>query len=108
MIKEIKESLEKATPAPWNREGNEVWRRGTGYNTSEDGHVWICDSFNIDNAHLIANAPEWLRYLIGEVERLERALEQIANQETQQRNYSIGFERCIEISREALERSEHK
>lgn len=82
MKEEIKKALDNATQGPWNAEGIEVWRRGNGYNTSEDAHIWICDAFTTDNAHLIANAPEWLRHMVVEnekknerIEQLEKALE---------------------------------
>lgn len=75
MKEKIREALDKATPGPWNKEGVEVWRRGTGYNVSEDAHIWICDAFDGDNAHLIANSPTFLNWSLERIEQLEKALE---------------------------------
>ena len=101
MINEIKEALDKATSGPWermnrtdvfttleaaNREGiksddTDGWQIAdcnVGLTYLEDGSI---SELSIDekssNAHLIANAPEWLRYLISEVERLENTLNEI-------------------------------
>lgn len=76
-IKEIKEALEKATPGPWK------WIDPGGLERKKLVGEWEIMNFGIggvydqvagsepdeDDAHLIANAPEWLAYLIGEVER---------------------------------------
>lgn len=68
MLDEIKAALENATPE-WHYNGNEIVskqnvRRGIG--------GFLTDEDNV----LAANAPEWLRYLVGEVERLENENEQ--------------------------------
>lgn len=81
MINEIKQSLTDATQGKWdfavfedsrhviyddtyfNRHIAEIVRGGVESEQREE-----------DNARLIANAPEWLRYLIDEVERLNVAL----------------------------------
>lgn len=75
-IAEIREALEKATPGPWNVEGKEIWKRA-GWYFGDNLHVYICDADNPANAHLIANAPEWLRFLLDELERVNRERDQL-------------------------------
>ncbi|WP_145413772.1 hypothetical protein [Paenibacillus xylanexedens] len=72
---EIKQALAAATPGMWNKEGNEIWRRGLGYGGYEP-HIHICDVANQDNAHLIAKAPEYIAYLLEETDRLRKELEE--------------------------------
>lgn len=98
--KEIREALEAATPGPWEAR---AWGIDTndkysvaqiGEDEKEIATVWkgirypnmpeISDEEAKVNAHLIANAPEWLRQLLAErealkaeVERLERHIENI-------------------------------
>lgn len=69
-IAEIREALEKATPGPWAmiEPIDEVWQ-------SIDNTKIATVASNQDadaNLHLIANAPEWLGFLLDELERLER------------------------------------
>lgn len=73
MIDQIKQALEKAIPTPWETCLSDVVTVKTdieGYKTQ------ICRVVPCEvaphNLNLIANAPEWLRYLIGEVERLSK------------------------------------
>jgi len=75
---QIKEALEKATPGPWNSIGDAVRK-----DYSANG--WVCQMFQTfygqsttfendeNNAHLIANAPTWLRQLLDENERLSES-----------------------------------
>lgn len=64
MIEQIKQALEKATP-DWYNNGNEIVSR-------QNLHCGIGGFLTEDDNHLASNAPEWLRYLIGEVERLSK------------------------------------
>jgi len=69
-IAEIREALEKATPGPWAmiEPIDEVWQ-------SIDNTKIATVASNQDadaNLRLIANAPEWLGFLLGELEGLER------------------------------------
>jgi len=72
MIAEIREALEKATPGPfiardYEWPGNDkllYWVM-----THDDGiGAFAC----YEDAHLAANAPEWLRFLLNEIDRLDR------------------------------------
>lgn len=79
-IAEIREALEKATQGPWK------WIDPGGLERKKLVGEWEIMNFGIggvydqvagsepdeDDAHLIANAPEWLRFLLDELERLER------------------------------------
>jgi hypothetical protein len=84
---EIRKALEAATPGPW-----EVTNLGDVHITKDyrmvDGRhiaMWIADMCvdreNEDqifaDAHLIANAPEWLRWQQGEIERLNELVKDI-------------------------------
>ncbi|CAM3745438.1 hypothetical protein COLU111180_06365 [Cohnella lubricantis] len=71
---------EAATPGPWNKEGSEVWRRGTGYTDSEDGHKWICDAFKAENAQLIAAAREGWPYAIRRAMEAEAEVDRLRNE----------------------------
>ena len=69
-IAEIREALEKATPGPWKiDEFGAVTDRKGNLIQWYDGKVVTAQK---EDAHLIANAPEWLRFLLSELERLER------------------------------------
>lgn len=77
-IAEIREALEKATPGPWEYE---MWEGYADVYPTTGRHVPICQLWTKteepmenaeNNAHLIANAPEWLGFLLDELERLER------------------------------------
>jgi DNA repair exonuclease SbcCD ATPase subunit len=79
-IAEIREALEKATPGPWHMSklsaGYLVDDRGKDITVfieyNEDGSVHMEFENWQNNARLIANAPEWLGFLLDELERLER------------------------------------
>lgn len=71
-LTEIREALKVATPGPWNKEGKEIWNRREGY--GEGGHVFIGDICNPNNASLIANAPEYISYLLSLLEEKDKAL----------------------------------
>jgi len=61
------------TPGPWNVEGKEIWRRGTGYGAAEFAHVWVADVPNPNNRSLIAAAPE----LLEACEKAERFISNV-------------------------------
>lgn len=77
-IAEIREALEKATPGPWK------WIDPGGLERKKLVGEWEIMNFGIggvydqvagsepdeDDAHLIANAPEWLQFLLDELDRL--------------------------------------
>jgi len=83
-IAEIREALEKATPGPWFLSENGFSRKRncpTVYAIDEElRYIAFCDDRfnfteetpNLFNAHLIANAPEWLRFLLNELELVNR------------------------------------
>ena len=64
-IAEIREALEKATPGRW------IYDETVGDVYSEKTDEIICCA-DVNDAHLIANAPEWLRFLLDEIDRLKR------------------------------------
>lgn len=73
-ISEIKDRLEKATPGPWEAD---ICETGSGV-VSDEG--WICQLWykteepmenHICNADFIAHAPEDIRFLLDEIDRLQ-------------------------------------
>lgn len=72
-IAEIREALEKATQGPWTKFENRIYGKA-----QPAVEPIICEFYEEEterdrnNAHLIANAPEWLRFLLSEIEHLER------------------------------------
>ena len=82
-VKEIREALDAATPGPWHMSklakgylmadcGCSTKDIATFIEYNEDGSVHVEFDNWENNAHLIANAPEWLGFLLDELERLER------------------------------------
>ena len=78
-IAEIREALDAATPGPWGTfDGAEVFPL-----TGEKAHVTLCNVFGLNglesdwykeheakaNGFLIANSPEWIRFLLSELDR---------------------------------------
>lgn len=95
MIDQIKRALEKATPSPWTWKEkhspitDRPWDGDQGAIIGADGTTicWFGDTeqyyptagdepYETDR-EVMVKAPEWLKYLIGEVERLETALNEI-------------------------------
>lgn len=102
-IDEIKQALVKATPGPWWNESGVIHAKHPELWTPEHRaaeHVCTVRSDREDeDAHLIANAPEWLRYLIGEVELLRlNAVTEYAPHDIEQ------MEELIEIQQQEIER----
>lgn len=100
MIEQIKQALAAATPGPWkdapdkvevpNEHYREI-RAGKGYHTSpftKDTGFSITGYITPENARIMSHSPEWLRYLIGEVERLNQVYE-IANIDRKRLNEEI-------------------
>lgn len=86
-IAEIREALEKATPGPWKVKKGERWtedypretyiqavwdkpdHRGcVGYRVAEMSGV---HGKTMRDAYLIANSPEWLRFLLSELDKMD-------------------------------------
>jgi hypothetical protein len=79
-LTEIREALEKATPGPWymSKLAKGYLMANCGCSTkdiatfieyNEDGSVHVeFDNWG-NNAHLIANAPEWLGFLLDELDK---------------------------------------
>ena len=72
-IDEIKATLAAATPGTWVHE--EPW----SVKTADD--VLICSYSYPNNAQLIAKAPEYITYLLAEIERKDEALRFYENKE---------------------------
>lgn len=89
--KAIRESLEKATPGPWKVYQNQLGRHWETLIGTEHIHPQlnapdsvVAHAYGVDgqyvyirseDATLIANAPEWLRQLLNENERLQAEVE---------------------------------
>jgi hypothetical protein len=71
-IQEIRKALEAVTPGPWELGPGCVFVP----NEVPSKRKPICVRPNDDdNAHLIANAPEWLSYLLTELDTKDRKIE---------------------------------
>jgi hypothetical protein len=79
---DIRKALDAATPGQW--------ANGQTHIQSEESGQWVCqlwykDEENMDNfknnAHLIANAPTWIRSLLEELAAKDKVLEWYANEE---------------------------
>jgi hypothetical protein len=64
-IAEIRKALDAATPGPW--ENVQLFYVGV---TTEGRFYPVAECDDQNNAILIANAPEWLRFLLDELDRL--------------------------------------
>lgn len=67
-IAEIREALEKATPGPWVA----VDEIATVYSANADVVIEYSADEREEDIRLIANAPEWLGFLMDELERANR------------------------------------
>jgi hypothetical protein len=109
MLKEIKEALEKATPAPWEYQKGHYGRNHL-VSQGETGNV-VCMGKTFEKTesdfHLIANAPEWLRYQQEVIEEQRKALEFYAKGE--HINFvSLKVKDTGQVARKALERTDTK
>jgi hypothetical protein len=110
-LQEIKERLEKATPGPWFVSEDGFSRKGEKTPTvyaadNELRYIAKCnDGLNINptpnlsNAEFIAHAPEDIRRLLEEVERLKEAIGEI-DDIVRDKSYSDSeaFERILKIT----------
>jgi DNA repair exonuclease SbcCD ATPase subunit len=116
-IQTIRNALQAATPGPW-----EVSRPDRDYNSQritgkdDDGdNVPVCDVFlsisaNVANekyvepdAHLIANAPEWLSYLLSELEAAKAEAEKWKEQAKVNHEISLSGFRSASDKRDEIE-----
>ena len=69
-IAEIRKALEKATPGPWVYDDicDDIYADKTD--------VIVCNAVGPEDGPLIANAPEWLRFLLSELERKDEVIEE--------------------------------
>lgn len=67
-LAEMKEALEAATPWPWHFVSYSVGSHDVVYAANDD---FVCSTAQAEDAHLIANAPEWLAKLITVAEAAE-------------------------------------
>lgn len=75
----IKEALWKASQGPWDMYcGRASDCHGMVWPIKSKKDVYVCDAFDTRNQELIANSPQWLADLCGEVERLRKALKDIS------------------------------
>ena len=77
IAEEIRKALEAATP-DWYYNGNEIVSKG-------NPRVGIGGFLKDEDNHLAANAPEWLRWQQGEIERLRAELEQVKAERDEQK-----------------------
>jgi hypothetical protein len=74
MIEQIKQALEKSTKGKWEVNDFDTMYSAEVISEYPPGVFnGIASGMYVPDAHLIANSAEWLRYLIGEVERLDIA-----------------------------------
>ncbi len=117
-IDEIKEALAAATPGPWEWREGKVQQLEQGRFFGSDG-TEICwfgnytpyyptsgDEPEKEDINLIAKAPEYITYLLQEIERKDEALRFYADEETYEKKWEdsdpeIEGDRG-EIAREAL------
>lgn len=108
-IEEIKQALEAATPGPWQHSpGDSIDEPAAVYVIEEDGiqTFTVADNLLGVDAHLIANAPEWLRWQQAEIERLKESLEYEEHRFATLRDstYIRGLQTDLQQSREEVER----
>jgi transcription termination factor NusB len=87
-IDEIKEALAAATPGPWSYDDFSDKEFIIYDHTYFNRHIAEIVSDGVEskereeaNAHLIAKAPEYITYLLQEIERKQKALHEIINTE---------------------------
>lgn len=112
-IEEIKQALEAATPGPWQHSpGDSIDEPAAVYVIEEDGiqTFTVADNLLGVDAHLIANAPEWLRWQQAEIERLKESLEYEEHRFATLRDstYIRGLQTDLQQSREENERLQQK
>lgn len=83
-IAEIREALEKATQGPWKALDS---CKGILWKYVQTNNGVITDNIRWQDAELIANAPEWLRFLLSQLDRKDE----------ENRKLREDIERIIEI-----------
>ena len=71
-LAEMKEALEAATPWPWHFVSYSVGSHDVVYAANDD---FVCSTAQAEDAHLIANAPEWLAKLIAVAEAAKKLVD---------------------------------
>jgi hypothetical protein len=107
-LNEIKEALSKATPGPWTIMDGRIFGKS---NTAIDPliHEFAPDApREARNAHLIANAPQWLASLVSQVEEMQKTLVEIANMRPSictwsDEEYYENFSKCEEIAQQTIQ-----
>lgn len=99
-VEAIKDRLEKATPGPWEvgRQSGEPYVRGDKGGTT----VMLFAPCQMEDAELIAHAPEDIRFLLEENKRLREALERIAAERPLTGPLNLTDLDMQEIARQAL------
>lgn len=84
-LNEIRKALESATQGKWQADDQDTAYSAEVFVYQDYIHTSIAGGMRTEDAHLIANAPEWLSYLLTELdaqgkelERVERLAEQWA------------------------------
>ena len=91
-IDEIKEALAAATPE-WYDNGSEIVSK-------QNRRVGIGGFLKDEDNHLAANAPEYITYLLAEIERKDEALRTMAESQDE---WYVGLTPMREYARQALE-----
>lgn len=74
-LQEIKESLFAATPGPWFYSEYGIYECSIGTKPNSQDVLGYDDlPPDEEDAHLIANAPEWLSGLVAKVEQLRKVI----------------------------------
>ncbi|MFI2856954.1 hypothetical protein ACH6EH_07410 [Paenibacillus sp. JSM ZJ436] len=87
-IDEIKVALDAATKGTWVPIGwSEIWSKSESCESEITTHTYITKTFHTGNRNLIAKTPEYITYLLAEIERKDEALRFYADKE----NYQVEF-----------------
>jgi len=109
-IAEIREALEKATPGPWEYE---MWQGMADVYPTSGKRVPICQLWTKteepmengdNNAHLIANAPEWLRFLLSELEREREENRKLMEELDKELELGFSLECQLQSAQQEIER----
>jgi hypothetical protein len=99
-IDEIKEALAAATPGPWEYE---IYQGMADVYPVKGKHVPVCQMWakseepmenSENNADLIAKAPEYITYLLQEIERKDAALRFYADEVNYEEGQSFQDPEC--------------
>lgn len=101
MIDSIKQALEEITQGEWKaNDMDTAYSNEVFVNPAEHVYREIAGGMTMDDAHFVANAPGWIRYLIGEVERYQGMCKR-KNDEMEKG--IMASNRCIEYMQELLQ-----